>query len=399
MEANEFLKESEKLQLELVKHRRYLHEHAEVGFDVPKTEAYIVKNLQKMDVKHKKCGRAGIVATVGTTNENGVFLLRADVDGLPINEDTGLPFACKDGRMHACGHDLHAAMLLGVAKLLKAREGELNGEVRLLFQPAEETLEGAKDCIENGAMKGVKGAMMLHTLTALPLPSGELVVSSEGNSAPSADFFTIRVQGKGCHGAAPQNGVDATLISAKILLGLQEIVARELPPNETAALTVGKLVAGNAGNAIADVGTLEGTIRCFDEKLRSFAKKRIKEISKTLAKAYRAEAEVIFTSGCPALKNDGKLSKFALKCAKELIGEKAFSSSEMGGEKSLGGSEDFAYISKETPAVMVGLTAGEKGKGFEYPLHHPKVKFDETALKIGTAFMAYTAVQYFKTKK
>jgi len=396
METTEFLKEAEKLQPELIEHRRYLHEHAEVGFDVPKTEAYIVENLQKIGVKHKKCGRSGIVATLGKTNGNGAFLLRADVDGLPITEDTGLSFSCKDGRMHACGHDLHATILLGVAKLLKAWEGELNGEVRLLFQPAEETLEGAKDCIENGVLKGVKGAMMIHVLTALPLPSGELIVSAEGNSAPSADFFTVRVQGKGCHGATPQNGVDAALISAKILLGLQEIIARELPPNETAALTVGKLVAGMAGNAIADTGALEGTFRCFDEKLRSFAKKRIKEISKTLAKAYRAEAEVIFTSGCPTLKNDGKLSKFALKCAKELIGERAFLSSELGEKKSLGGSEDFSYIAKEIPAVMVGLTAGEKDKGFEYPLHHPKVKFDETALKIGVAFMAYTAFQWFE---
>lgn len=389
------LKQAQSLQKELVEYRRYLHENAEIGFDLPKTTEYVKTQLQNMDYAPKMQGRYALTATIGKGNP--VFLLRADIDGLPIMEKSGETFACKNGHMHACGHDMHTAMLLGAAKLLKLREKELKGRVKFLFQPAEELLQGAKNAVESGILNNPKisGAMMLHVLTGVPLPIGKVVVA-QGVSAPAADFFQIEVQGKGCHGSTPWKGVDASAVGAKILLALQEITAKELSFTTQSVLSVGSILAGTAGNVIADKALLKGTLRTFDEAARGYIKKRIGEIAKYTAKAFNAQAKVEFTSGCPSLINDEKLSALALKTAKELLGEGVFSSTEMGNSEEKGGSEDFAYISREVPSVMIALSAGERGKGYDYPLHHPKVKFDEKALYIGSALYAAMALQYLK---
>ncbi len=379
------------MQEDLVAWRRYLHEHAEVGFDLNKTTDFIKGELEKMGCAPQKCGRAGLVATLGEGKHT--FLLRADMDGLPVKEKTGKSFACKHGHMHACGHDMHAAMLLGAAKLLKGREWELGGKVRLLFQPAEELLEGAKDVIEAGVLKGVDGAMMIHVLTNVELPVGTVIVA-KGVSAPAADYFTIEVKGKSCHGSTPWKGVDALTVAARILLALQEISARELVPATPFVLTVGSLQGGVAGNVIADYAVLKGTLRAFDEGTRTTVKKRIEEIVKGMAQTFRARVKVSYEGGCPTLVNDEKLAVFAEKVGKELLGENCvFNSQTLGGdtkEKS-GGSEDFAYISHEIPSVMAAIAAGETKKGYAYPLHHPKVDFDEDALCVGAAFYAQVA--------
>ncbi len=386
----------EKLQEELVEIRRYLHQNAEVGFTLPKTVALVTETLQKMGYAPKVCGRAGVTAEVGKSKP--VFLLRADMDALPIKEESGLPFASKNGNMHACGHDMHTAMLLGAAKILKKREKELKGTVKLLFQPAEELLEGAKDVLENGALKNPapQGAMTLHCMTAVELPVGTAVIA-EGNSAPAADFFRIEVNGKGCHGSAPWNGVDALTVAARIVLGLEEISARELSVATPAVLTLGSLRAGEAGNVIADGATLKGTLRAFDEEARSFVKKRMEEIAKNIAKAFRAKVKISYEGGCPTLVNDEKLCALAVKTAKKALGEgRAFTSSALGGDtrKRSGGSEDFAYISHEIPSVTLAIATGEREKGYGYPLHHPKVIFDEDALSIGANLYAKIAMEF-----
>lgn len=392
-------KEAKDLQKELVELRRCLHECAEVGFALKKTEAFVKGELQKMGYESQSCGKSGFTVTVGSGEKT--FLLRADMDGLPIQEETGLPYACKRGNMHACGHDMHTAMLLGAAKLLKAREKTLKGRVKFLFQPAEELLEGAKNALENGVLDTPKvdGALMIHVMTNVAMPVGSAVVASAGVSAPAADYFTVKVKGKGCHGSAPWNGVDAASVAAHILLALHELSARELSLSEPAVLTVGSLSAGKASNVIADTALLKGTLRAFDEGVRERIKQRLEEISKSVAKAFRAKATVSYEGGCPTLFNDEKLSAFTEKSLKKLLGENAvFASAKLQGdakEKS-GGSEDFAYISHEVPSVMVALAAGETEKGYIYPLHHPKADFDEEALSVGAAVYAHTAIEWLK---
>ena len=386
------LKRAKDSQEELVAARRYLHANAETGFALPKTLAYIEKRLKEIGYTPQKCGRAGLVVEVGKGKKT--ILLRADIDGLPIVEKTKLSYACKNGNMHACGHDLHTAMLLGAAKLLKEKENTLNGRVRLLFQPAEEILEGAKNCIEAGVLEGVSAALMMHVLTAFNSTMVGVIVSSEGVSAPAADYFTIQIQGKGCHGSAPWKGVDALTVSARILLGLEELNAREISSSAPAVLTVGSLQSGEAGNAISDKVVLCGTLRSFDEEARLFVKKRIEQIAKNIAKAFRATAKVRFEGGCPTLVNDGEISLLAEEGAKELLGEKAVvNSAALGGDirKNSGGSEDFAYISHTVPSVMLGLVAGKRDEGYQYPLHHPKVQFDESVLSTGAALFVAVA--------
>ncbi len=390
-------KESKKIETELIALRRRLHQNAEIGFALDETLTIVRDSLVAMGYEPKPCGEAGLIASVGKGEK--VFLLRADMDALPICEASGEPFAAKNGNMHACGHDMHTAMLLGAAKLLKAREKELKGQVKLLFQPAEELLEGAKDVVEGGALKNPKpqGAMMIHVMTAVELPVGAVVVAS-GTSAPAADFFKIAVKGKGCHGSAPWNGIDALTASARIALGLEEISARELSVSQPAVLTVGSLSAGNAANVIADEGTLRGTLRSFDENTRLRVKERVEEVAKGIGKAFRMRVNVEYEGGCPTLVNDEKLTALVEETAKRLLkGEWVFNSATLGGstKRDSGGSEDFAYISHAVPSVMVALAAGEKREGYEYPLHHPKVCFDERALSYGAALYAGVAMEFF----
>ncbi len=371
--------------------RRALHERAETGFALKETKKYIKEQLQALGYAPKDCGRAGIVAIIGKKGKRCV-MLRADMDALPMDEDTGLPFASKSGNMHACGHDMHAAMLLGAAKLLKEKEGQLQIQVKLLFQPAEEILEGAKDCINAGVLDDPKpqAAFALHVSTASELPTGTVVLSTREISAPAADYFQITVKGKSCHGATPEKGIDALNAAAHILLALQTLSAREQAVENPFVLTVGKLQAGSAGNAIAERAQMQGTLRAYDEATRAYIKERIKEIAKNTAKAFRASAGVRFLGGCPTLKNDLTLAAFAESEIKKLFGEKWVIKTGSRG----GGSEDFAYISHEVPSLLLVIGAGKKKKGFEYPLHHSKTDFDERVLEVGSKLLANLAIEW-----
>ena len=362
--------EMQGLQTELVEIRRYLHKHAEVGFDLKSTAAYIEKKLIEYGYAPVRLGSA-IVATVGEKGKT--FLLHADMD---------------------------AAMLLGAAKLLKAREKELNGRVKLLFQPAEECLEGAKDAIEKGVLEKPKpqAAMMIHVMTGVPFPAGTAVVA-KGVSAPAADFFSISVQGKGCHGAAPWNGVDALSVAARILLGLEEISAREVSTVKSVVLTVGKLETEGADNVIADRAVLKGTLRSFDEETRKRVKERVENIARHIATAFQAKAQVSYHGGCPTLVNDDALSQHTEEVLREYFGKtRVYNSESLGRDvrAGQGGSEDFAYFTHKIPCVMMAVSAGEREKGYVYPLHHPKVAFDEKVLSIGATMYAMNAYQWLK---
>lgn len=400
MMKEQILREAKALQEEIKAHRLWLHTHAETGFDLTETKPYVKSALMKMGYTVQECGKAGLVTTVGKPGRK-VLLLRADMDALPIAEEADVDFACKNGRMHACGHDMHTAMLLGAAKILKAHESELGGTVKLMFQPAEEIFEGSKDMIASGVLENPRpdAALMIHVAAGMPLPAGTVVVSAPGVSAPAADYFTIRVHGKGCHGSAPQNGIDPLTAAAHILIALQEIHARELSASDEAVLTIGTFHAGEAGNVIPDTATMGGTIRTYDEKTRAYLKERMTAIAKNVAEAFRASAEVSFGSGCPTLVNDKDLSEKVTGYLKGLLGaNRAFTTAELNGGKPArgGGSEDFAYVSHEVPSLMLALAAGELSKGYVYPQHHPKVKFDESVLSTGAAVFVDCALQYLR---
>ena len=269
-----------------------------------------------------------------------------------------------------------------------------------MFQAAEERLQGAKTAIEKGVLEKPKvhAAVMLHVMTDTPLATGTTVIA-ENTSAPAADYFQIEIQGKACHGSAPQNGVDALSAAAYCLLGLQEIAAREISASAPAVLTVGKMSGGAAANAIADSALLEGTLRAFDEDTRTFMKQRVEKQPAAIAKAFRATAKTTFHSGCPTLVNDARMSALAFLAAKKTLKEKALLSSTLTGgdvQRRNGGSEDFAYISHLVPSVMLGLAAGESSKGYDKPLHHPKARFDEDALYIGAALYAQIALEWLQ---
>lgn len=409
MNSKVLLSQAKEFEQKIIANRRYLHSHPEVGFDLIKTKEYVKKELLSMGYEPQECGRCGLIALSGGKKPGKTFMIRADMDALPICEQADVPFKSKhEGKMHACGHDMHTAMLLGAAKLLKEQEEEIEGTIKLCFQPSEETFEGSKDMIENGSLKNpdVDAALMIHVMAGMPMPAGSVIVCDGGVSAPAADYFRIKIQGKGCHGAMPQVGIDPITIAAHIITALQELNARELAMSDEAALTFGLMQAGLAENVIPDTAELGGTLRTYDEEVRKMLKTRMQEICEGIAKAFRGEAVVTFTSGCPTLFNSAELSENVTGYCKELLGErKAFStaqlmamSSNTSSSKTVG-SEDFAYVSQEVPSIMLALAAGEPQNGYCYPQHHPMVKFDESVLAPGSCVYAYTAMRWLEEHK
>ena len=381
--------------------RRYLHAHAERGFELHDTYEYVWKALTDMDLSPRKCGRCGIVADIG--KGDSCVLLRADMDALSIREEADVPFASRNGSMHACGHDLHTAMLLEAARILKEREHELHGMIRLMFQPAEEPLLGASDMLQNGLLDGVEpcAAFMIHVLTNIDLPAGTVIVSAPGVSAPAAGMFEIRIQGKGCHGAMPHTGVDPITIAAHTVLNLQQIQTRELSLTQQCALTIGMLQAGDMANIIPDKAVLRGSLRAFDEETRQYLICRVEEIAKQTAALFRGSAAVEMLGGAPTLINDEQLSQSTLAALRELLGaDKALLSSDLGGNAAKSsGSEDFANLSHAVPSLMVALAAGNPADGYDAPAHHPQTRFDESALPVGAAVYAAMALNALKQSR
>ena len=393
------LNEARALESVCVADRRALHERAEVGFELKETYDYVWKKLEEIGLEPESCGRRGIVCTLG--NPGKVFLLRADMDGLPIREETGLPYACASGAMHACGHDMHTAMLLTAARLLKAHEAELRGTVKLMFQPAEEPIEGSRDMIDAGVLENprVDAAMMFHVMTNQPIPTGTVIISAPGVSAPAAGMFRIDIQGKGAHGAMPNTGVDPISVAAHIVLGLQEINARELGIAESAALTLGMISSGANANVIPDTALIRGNFRAYDDEVFNRIRRRVGEISEGTAATFRASAKMTMAGSCPTLLNDAGMSAQVQGYVEELLGPgKVFGAAQIAGSSvsRSTGPEDFAAISHEVPSIMLALAAGQPADGHSYPLHNPKTSFDEAALVPGSACYAWIAMRWLE---
>ncbi len=377
----QILQKSKIINQKLINHRRFLHKCPETGFDTDKTSEYIYSALCTIGVECSFICRNTVVASIYGKG-NKTVLLRTDIDALPINEETGLDFSSKNGNMHACGHDMHTAMLLGAAEVLQSFRNELCGNVRLLFQPAEEILSGAQKATECGVLDGVDCAVTLHVMTDTDIPTGSVLVSYDTPSAPSADFFIVKITGKGCHGSSPSLGVDPITCACRVVTDLEHIRAYELGIHSKAVLTIGQISGGNSANAIPDNVILKGSLRCFDEEVRAFYKKRLEETTQGICSAFGCGSEIIYTSGCPTLINDRALLNTVSENLSELLGKDRVIRIKDTKSK-VQGSEDFAYISQKVPSVCIAVAAGSRKDGFVYPLHSPKVTFDEGALEVG----------------
>jgi hippurate hydrolase len=387
---------------DLVRDRRFLHQNPELGLELPVTVGYVRKRLTEMGYDVQDCGKSGLVAIAGSDYDGKVFLIRGDMDALPVKEETDLEFKSESGRMHACGHDFHTAMMLGAAKILKEVEDEIPGRVKLMFQPAEETLMGAKDMIKAGVLENpsVDAALMIHVMTGVPSPEGIVVIPPEGTCSAASDWFEIHVQGKGGHGAMPNTTIDPINVATHIYQSLQTINSREIPPSETAVLTIGMFKAGDTSNVIPDKAQMNGTIRTFNPEIRNFIKERIKDISINTSVALRAKADVNIIDGCPSLLVDGKLSREVFESLNELFdGEGVLKWEDVMGNTTMSGSEDFAFVSEKVPTIMLALSAGDSNNGYAYPQHHPKADFNEAVLPRGAAIYAYAAIKWLEENK
>lgn len=379
------------LKEETIAHRRYLHAHAEIGFELPKTKAYIMDTLRACGIQPKECGQ-GITATLGQGGK--VFLLRADIDALPMKEESGESFACPTGTAaHACGHDFHAAMLLTAAKLLKETESQLSGRVKLMFQPAEETLQGSQDMIAHGILDhpAVDAALAIHVSPG-QLPVGTYMYNSTGTMMNSADGFTLTVHGRGTHGAYPHAGIDPIAIGAHIHLALEGLIARETDPKASCMITIGQFQAGTTSNIIPDTAILRGSIRTNDPASRTLLVRRMKEVAQTIAKAYGGTVDIHMTSQVPPLICDPSLTEELVQSIQALN----IPSMTPHPNVSANASEDFASIAERVPSAFFYLSAGYLDERGTYPAHNPKVQFNEEVCPIGSSCLAHCAAQWLK---
>ena len=390
--AKEILTEAEALQSAIIKDRRHLHAAPEAGPDLPKTRRYVAERLREMGYEPHEL--AGGVVTEITGRETGrCILLRADMDALRVTEQTDLPFRSENGCMHACGHDMHAAMLLGAAQLFRSHTDELNGTVKLVFQPDEEGFTGAKAMLKAGVLRdpAPQAGFALHVNSGTP--SG-LVLCGEGTFMAGCTLFRVTVHGTGCHGAMPETGVDPINIAAHIYLALQELIAREIPAKSPAVVTVGRFSGGDAPNIIPSTVVLEGTIRTFDRDLSADLLHRIGEVAQGIASAFRGSAETCEIVSAPPLHNDDAMLDLSTACAQELFGDASVYRLREGGM----GSEDFASYTYELPCAYLLLGAGTAQEDPRYgkPMHNPQVVFNEDILPRGAALHTLTALRFLE---
>ncbi|EXI62817.1 hypothetical protein MHD_06755 [Mannheimia granulomatis] len=385
-----YLHTAQSLYDEMVAHYRHLHQNPELGFDLPQTVAYIKQILQSYGIEPQDIGNHGITAIIGKAGKT--ILLRADMDALPIKECSGLPFSATGDNSHTCGHDMHTTILLTVAKMLKENEAHLQGTVKLLFQPAEELLIGGKNMLDAGILQNPKvdAAMALHVAPNAPF---EGIALKSGVVMASANNFRIVVKGVGAHGAMPYNGVDSVYIGSQIVVSVPEIIARELPFDQSAAITMGGFRSNGAVNVIADEVVIEGTVRTFSNDSREYIKKRLPELVAQIAQSYRGKATLEFLCDCPVLINDETLSAQAKQSLQTLLADLCPVVDGIAQHAS----EDFAYLANEVPAVYFNLcNPSPDENGAVYPVHHPKVVFGEKMMPIGAAAMAHFAIEWLE---
>ena len=384
----DYYKRALELNDETIKNRRYFHMNAEAGLHMPMACVYVMDKLTEYGLVPSRCGE-GVTATVG--NGGKVLLLRADMDALPMPEESGLPFACPTGKeAHACGHDFHTSALLGAAKLLKAHESELKGQVKLMFQPAEEIMDGANDMIAAGILENphVDAAMAMHVLHDNLGKAGY----TRGTGCGSSDVFTIKVKGVGGHGAAPHLNVDPINVACHIQLALQTINSREINPNELIVLTICSIHGGTAANIMPDEAVMQGTIRTMNMDVKAFARQRLIDICEGVCKTFRAECEIDFIGdGIPPMYNDDQLLTDTIRYIDDLLGESTAQPIER-----MTGSEDFSALSVKVPSVLYWFGTGSTEEGYNYGVHDCRVTFNEEAIHRMAAVYTECAMRWLE---
>jgi len=366
---------------DLVRWRRHLHQSPELSFEEFETTEYVAGMLDRWGIPYDRPLRTGLVGHLRGKHPGPTVALRCDLDGLPIDEQNSFDFRSRTrGKMHACGHDGHTAILLGLARTLNGLRDEVRGEVRLLFQPAEEVLEsGARHLIDAGALEGVDAVIGLHLISNIKTGVISLV---EGPILAAADVFEITVTGSGGHGGYPHETTDSLMIAAGLVGQLQTLVSRRVSPLEAAVVTVGTLHAGTAPNIIPGAANLTGTVRTLSEKLRVKIERELTGLVEHFTRAHGGSAEVKYMHGSPVLENHRGLVEFLKPAAAAAV--ESNSVVDVAPEM---GAEDFAYYSQVAPTAFALIGSGNKELESDFPHHHPRFTIDERALGIGLRFM------------
>ena len=383
--------ENQKLNDMIITMRRQLHRIPEVGTDLPQTKKYVLDKLQSLGLEVRECSLdSGMVCDIGNVKSGNIVAIRADMDALPIAEETGVEYASKNGNMHACGHDAHTACLLGAAYyLLENKERLKNGAVRLVFQTAEEIAKGANNLLRDGLLENVSAIVGTHVGSIESgISNGEFVIEN-GAFMASNDKFIIRVIGKDTHGAYPHLGLDPILTASQIIQAIYNIKSREIIATDPVVISVCMINAGNQYNIIPSEVNIEGTFRTFSEENRKFIANRIKEISESISIANRLKAEVNIECGCPPVINDKKIADELTQVCQELGFKKlAQNIPSMGGE-------DFAEYQCKIPGVFIFFsTMTEKN----IPHHNSKFEIDESKLYQPTILMSEWAIRHLENK-
>lgn len=380
------LEEVKKNHETVVSWRRALHQIPELGTDLPQTVAFVAGKLAEMNIPYEIYEDCSCVtATIGQGGK--CILLRGDMDALPVKEESGLEFASVTELSHACGHDFHAAALLGAAKILKEHEAELPGTVKLIFQSGEEVFKGAAAAIRNGVMENpyVDAAFATHVFAANPMNN----IMYGKYTCGAVYGFKIRIQGKGTHGSSPETGVDPLVVGANILLSLQEIIAREIAAKEEAVLTIGHFEGGSAANVVPDSAILEGTLRTFKPEVKSYIMGRITEIAESIAKAFRASVTVEELSNVPSVVCDDDMVDMMVNAVKELD-----NGMNLVPGMHVMGSEDFAFYAEMVPSVMCFMGAGVEDQSKWVGQHNPRIVFNEDILVNEVAIYVKMAMDF-----
>ncbi len=357
-----------------------LHMHPELSYEEYETTERIKRELAAAGIEILQIPlKTGVTAIVRGAKPGKTYGLRCDIDALPIEEETDLPYKSKTpGKMHACGHDFHTAAVFGAALLLQERKEELQGTVKILFQPAEESSHGAETVLETGVFSDVTAIFGLHTAAYLPV--GTLGIRA-GSVMAAVDRFELNITGTGCHGGHPDEGVDTILVAASVIQAFQSIVGRNLNPFHTGVVSVTRINGGNTWNVIPDKVELEGTVRSMEKDDRIFIERRMREIAEHTAAAYGANAELLWYPGPPATVNEKAWSAFAQKVAEE-------SGFEVVPQRNSTGGEDFAFYLEKIPGCFINV-----GTGVGYPNHHPKFYADEAALTPAAEYLEKLLVE------